>query len=153
MARVKVFIDSDIFVRHLRYPQDKKSQTNQQFISLVREKRIEGFTSIYNLLEICGILSFNLSKGALYALYAGLRDEYQLKILFPRYSGEKIFFSPATVLSLMTKKLSFCDALIASVVEENYKKLNVFVSWNAVHFVDKLSVKVQTPVEIMRQLA
>jgi len=92
MARVKVFIDSDIFVRHLRYPQDKKSQANQQFISLVKEKRIEGFTSIYNLLEICGILSFNLSKEALYALYAGLRDEYQLKILFPRYSGEKNFF-------------------------------------------------------------
>jgi len=67
--------------------------------------------------------------------------------------AKKIFFSPATVLSLMTKKLSFCDALIASVVEENYKKLDVFVSWNAVHFVDKLSVKVQTPVEIMSQLA
>ncbi|GFP22369.1 hypothetical protein HKBW3S06_01597, partial [Candidatus Hakubella thermalkaliphila] len=77
---MKVFIDSDIFIRDLRYPKDQRFRENSAFLEQVYKGKLKGFTSIYNVLEVCGILSFNLSEERLLELYAGFRDKYNLQI-------------------------------------------------------------------------
>jgi len=145
---MKIFIDSDIFICDLRYQRDRKLRENSFFLKQVYSKKIKGFTSIYNLLEICGILSFSLSEESLFGLYAGFRDKYNLQILFPKGNGQSISFMIEDILSLVSMKLSFGDALIISIVEQNRKSLDKFVSWNAEHFQDKLSIGAVTPLNI-----
>jgi hypothetical protein len=148
MERMKVFIDSDIFIRDLRYQRDQKFRENSFLLEQVYKRKLKGFTSIYNLLEICGVLSFNLSEESLFGLYAGFRDRYNLQIIFPKGNGQSVCFLIEDILSLMSKKLSFGDALITSIVEQNSKGLDKFVSWNAEHFKDKLSIEAITPLDI-----
>ena len=57
-----VLIDTNIFVIDLRYKRDNYYKTNRAFLAHIAKKRI-GFTSTINLLELCGILSFNLNAG------------------------------------------------------------------------------------------
>ena len=54
----RVFIDTDIFVRDLRYPNDPLLEINQRFLEKVMSGKIAATTSIFNVLEVCGILSF-----------------------------------------------------------------------------------------------
>jgi hypothetical protein len=150
---MKVFIDTDIFVRNLRYRDDKNIIENDRFLDLVKEKEIIGFTSIYNLLELCGILSFNLSPESLLHLYGGFKKRFRLKqILFGTYSDENLIININTVFAQLLKKMSFGDALIAGCVEYHGDLIEGFVSWNVKHYEGKLNVDVYTPTALLKSL-
>ncbi|MDL1956278.1 MAG: hypothetical protein LWW95_04390 [Candidatus Desulfofervidus auxilii] len=51
-----IFIDSDVFLIDLRYRRDPKFNDNQIFLQNIKNLG-NGVTTIFNLLEICGILS------------------------------------------------------------------------------------------------
>jgi predicted nucleic-acid-binding protein len=55
-----ILIDTNVFVIDLRYKRDTNFRLNQSFLSFVAQNG-SGFTTIVNLLELCGILSFNLN--------------------------------------------------------------------------------------------
>ncbi len=55
--KMNYFIDSDIFIIDFRYKKDKKYSQNLRFLHSFPENEISGFTSIFNLLEVCGVLS------------------------------------------------------------------------------------------------
>ena len=150
---MKVFIDTDIFVRNLRYRDDKNIIENDRFLDLVKEKKIFGFTSIYNLLEVCGILSFNLSSESLLHLYGGFKKRFQLKqILFGTYSDENLIINTNTVFAQLRKKMSFGDALIDGCVEYHGDLLEGFVSWNVKHYEGKLNIDVYSPADLLKNL-
>ena len=150
---MKVFIDTDIFVRNLRYRDDKNTTDNDHFLDLVKEKRIIGFTSIHNLLELCGILSFNLSPESLLHLYGGIKKRFQLKqILFATYSDENLIINTNTVFTQLLKKMSFGDALVAGCVEYHGDILEGFVSWNVKYYEGKLNIDVYTPADLLKSL-
>lgn len=48
-------LDSDIFVLDLRYPNDARQEANRSFLQRSGQRRA---TTIYNVLEVCGIMSF-----------------------------------------------------------------------------------------------
>jgi predicted nucleic acid-binding protein len=143
----KIFIDSDIFVRDLRYPRDINQEANQRFLEKVRSGKIRGATSIFNLLEICGILSFNLTLEALWALYRGFPTHYNVKILYPADAAGNLQYDIARIFEKILKKQDLGDAQIASVAERFSNQLNGFVSWNARHFEGKISLSVKTPAD------
>lgn len=148
-----MFIDTDIFVRNLRYRDDKNIIENDRFLDLVKEKEIIGFTSIYNLLELCGILSFNLSPESLLHLYGGFKKRFRLKqILFGRYYDENLIIDINKVFAQIFKKMSFGDALIAGCVEYHKDLIEGFVSWNVKHYEGKLNVDVYTPEALLKRL-
>ena len=141
----KVFIDSDLFVRDLRYPRDARTETNRKFLEKVKRQKIRGVTSIFNLLEICGILSFNLSSNDLLLLYADFTNQYNIQILFPADSVGLLQYDIPLIFSQIQKKQSLGDAQISYVVERFSKHLSSFVSWNAHHFDRKLPIPVMSP--------
>ena len=72
-----IFVDSDIFVIDLRYQRDEKYKDNKQFLNkVIRENQIT--TSVFNILEVCGILSFNLNEQQLLDLYYHFPRKYNL---------------------------------------------------------------------------
>lgn len=104
-----------------------------------------GRTTIYNLLEVCGILSFNLSPAHLEELFIGFADRFGVQVLFPPGEGTEVCFEPGRILQGMKGKLSFGDALVAELVSVYRRRLDVFVTWNAVHFEGRLPIPVSTP--------
>lgn len=145
--RARVLIDTDIFVVDLRYPRDPRYSENRAFLERVRRGAWVGRTTVYNLMEVCGILSFNLSPSSLQELFIGFAAKYNVTVLFPE-DGEEVCFDPVRILGMMERKLSFGDALIAELAERYRRQLDLFVTWNAAHFVDKLPLKVVTPSQI-----
>lgn len=144
----RLFIDSDIFVRDLRYPRDSRTEENRRFLDKVLSKKIHGCTSIFNLLEVCGILSYNLSPTDLFDLYAGFTQEYPVQILFPADSTGNLQYDIPTIFSQVQRKNSLGDAQIAYVVERFTDHLSGFVTWNVKHFEGKLPIPVKCPNEL-----
>lgn len=145
-----VFVDTNIFVIDLRYQRDKKYRVNQNFLEDIAGSRT-GITSIFNLLELCGILSFNLNERQLLELYYYFPQRYRVEVLpslslemsTPQISLEKIF-------QVISRKLPLGDALIIALLETYLSPISIFVSWDTRHFSGKLSIPVLTPEEYLR---
>jgi predicted nucleic acid-binding protein len=139
------FIDSNVFVIDLRYKRDRNYRLNRIFLDMVGDLKV-GVTGVFNLLEICGILSFNLSERQLVELYEYLPERYKIGIL-PYH--DRSLPLPALhlkdLLALIAKRLSLGDALTLAVAEQESRRIEAFVSWDAQHFVGKTSLLVQTP--------
>ncbi len=146
----RVLVDTDVFVRKLRYPRDRDSEVNSRFLENVKGGRIKGATSIFNVLEVCGILSFNLSSDNLIGLYTGFGDHFGVKIYFPADGDGNLQYDYAGIFKNIQTKQSLGDAQIGYVVERFANLVSGFVSWNAGDFQGKLPVPVMTPEEFLK---
>jgi len=146
-----IFVDSNLFVIDLRYSDDPDYPVNRRALDrLARDGR--GMTSVLNVLEICGILSFNLSVVALHALYVHFAQRYRVTVV-PGGGYDTRLPAPRVrdILTKMEKRMALKDAEIALAAEQQAASLSAFVSWNAKHFAGKLSVPALTPREWLRR--
>ncbi len=146
-----IFIDTDVFVIDLRYRRDEKYNDNKLFLDQAASSGAT--TSYYNILEVCGILSFNLNKEQLFDLYYHFSRRYNLKDIRPLKPQELLpAFSISSLMNVISMKASFGDTLVICAVKDLEERLDYFVSWNAEHFIDKLDLDVLTPAEyLLRQ--
>jgi hypothetical protein len=146
-----IFADSNLFVIDLRYPDDADYRMNRRALDRLNREGT-GMTSILNVLEVCGILSFNLSASALHALYVHFARRYRLTVIPGGGYDTRLPAPPVRdLLAKMEKRMALKDAEIALAVEEQGSNLDAFVSWNAKHFSGKLSVPAVTPREWLRR--
>jgi hypothetical protein len=148
-----IFVDSNLFVIDLRYPDDPKYSVNRRALDrLARQGR--GMTSVLNVLEICGILSFNLSVAALHALYVHFARRYRMTLV-PGGGYDTRLPAPTArdILVTMEKRMALKDAELALVVEQHASSLDGFITWNAKHFAEKLSIPALTPNEWLKRTA
>ena len=145
-----IFVDSNLFVIDLRYPDDANHRLNRRALDRMAAEG-SGLTSVLNVLETCGILSFNLSVAALHSLYAHFAQRYRLTLV-PGGGYDTRLPAPAArdLLARMEKGMALKDAEIALAVEQQAANLTAFVSWNARHFAGKLPVPALTPGEWLR---
>lgn len=110
-------------------------------------KRRRGFavTSIFNVLEVCGIMSFNLASKQLLALYSDFCRHYNIQVLFPANTKGDLQYDIPRVVWQIQKKQSLGDAQISYVIERFSGDLTHFLSWDAKHFQGKLSIPTMTP--------
>jgi len=148
--KVTIFIDTNIFIIDLRYHRDRHFKINRIFLDFVT-KQGKGITSIINLLEVCGILSFNSNHQQILELFYYFPKRYNVDII---PSDEMDSFLPATsvkaVMEMIYEKASFGDALVATIVNGTLGEGAVFVSWDAFHFKHLLSVRALTPAEFLQ---
>jgi len=148
--KVAIFIDTNIFIIDLRYHRERHFKINRLFLDFVT-KQGRGITSIINLLEVCGILSFNLNPQQISELFYYFPKKYNVDII---PSNEIDSFLPETsvkaVMEMIYKKASFGDALVATILDGTIGEGAVFVSWDAFHFKHLLSVKTLTPTEFLQ---
>lgn len=143
-----IFIDTDLFVIEKLFKKDERYIATNSFLnSDLKEK----CTSIFNLFELLGIASFNLSTTDLKKLLKGFSEVYDIKILFPEtsYASPDDFVEQLfdNVFNKIIMKMSFSDALILSVAEEH--SCSKFVTWNIKHFEGRTDIPVKTPEEML----
>lgn len=146
-----IFVDSNVFVIALRYPRDRNARANAAFLARLR-KRADAVTSVVNLLEVCGILSFNLNERQLRALYRHFARRFNVRIVPEDRDGRAVMpATPSEVLTLVTSKMSLGDALIASALLRWAPAAESFVSWDAKHFEGKLAMRIVTPLQFLER--
>ena len=148
-----ILIDTNIFVIDLRYKRDTSFKVNQSFLSFVAQSG-SGFTTIVNLLELCGILSFNLNQDQLLDLWTYFQDRYKIAVLpEPDLRSDFSAIKINRLFGILCKKTSFGDALMISVAEKYLSFVSTMVTWDNEHFKDKFTGKVLTPDEFLAGLA
>lgn len=144
-------IDTSVFIIDLRYKRDKNFATNRAFLDHIAQER-SAATTIFNLLEVCGVLSFNLNQKQLQELFFHFPQHYRVEVL-PHHDFENLLPTLRTMdlFEIISRKVSFGDALIIAAIEKHIPSAMNFVSWNAQHFVDRLSIPSLTPREFLRK--
>ena len=146
-----VVIDSDVLLLAFAFSSDSKQETNQAFLEAVQTA--QPATTIYNVMEVLGQLSFNLSPERLDQWQSWLVDAYQLTIIWMADDDlkmgkesfrEELYERPYE--KMRSVRMPFMDALIISLVERA-PDAECFVTWNAKHFKGKTKLKVLTPEE------
>lgn len=144
-------IDTSVFVIDLRYKRDRNFAVNRDFLDRIAQSR-SGATTLFNLLEVCGVLSFNLNERQLRELFFYFTEHFRVEVL-PHLDFES--FLPALkvgdLFEIISRKLSFGDALIVAAIEKCVPGAARFVSWNAQHFAGRLSIPSLTPKEFLKK--
>lgn len=152
-----VIIDTDVILLAFAFHRDARQPTNTAFLNRVQAD--QPAITIYNLMEVLGQLSFNLSTKRLDTWQSWLIDAYQLVVIWPADPNEpvsalsfrdEIFERPLS--KMRAHRMPFMDALILTLVERT-SGVEQFVTWNARHFQGKTSLEVLTPEEYLAQFA
>lgn len=145
-----VVIDSNVFVIDLRYQNDKNFEVNSRFLKMVHSEG-SGVTSLINLLEVVGILSFNLNERQLVEFYRYFPQKYNIDII-PSLSlySHLPELEIRTLMDIMAKKASLGDALVIASIKSYIPHASYFVTWDKEHFKGKLDAKVLTPAEFLK---
>jgi hypothetical protein len=141
-------LDSDVFLIDCRYQRDIKYPMNRRFLDEVESRGVERATTVFNVLEICGVLTFNLNSNQLRAFYTGFAIRYGVRMLSPelpdRFGDRMIDLLAGRTLGAILRRMAFGDAL-ALLTAESHAEVTTFVTWNASHFVGKTRLLVKTP--------
>lgn len=152
-----VAIDTDVFLIWYAFPRDPRFATAERFLSDVR-----GYApaiTLYNLMELLGNLSFNMSPSRLADWGNWLVRGLEIKIIWPIIAEGRLaedFIREdlhALPLDLMlSQKMAYLDSLILGLTETT-PEVDTFVTWNARHFSGKTSLNVVTPEEFLASMA
>lgn len=142
-----IVIDTNVFIIDIRYKRDEKFNINRQFLDSAG-KSGAGMTTIFNLLEICGILSFNLNRRQLDELFAYFGARYNVKIVPTADPAAPLpFFTANQIFDRISQKTSLGDSLILSTVDQYLPGASLIVSWDKDHLENKIDIPVLTPEE------
>lgn len=147
-----ILIDTNVFVIDRFFPRDLRYEQNRRLVSIFPQMSV-GF-SIFSLLELCGISSFNLSTQELRRWMYSFEETYPVEILHPLATNEEVaeFWLSSFLSSLferIEKRVTLGDAFILQTAEEF--QVETLVTWNPKDFTDRTSLPVLTPVEFLAQ--
>lgn len=147
-----ILLDADVLLVDLRYPGDAKFPTNRSALERIRADRLMAAVTSQALLEIVGILSFNLSPQRVPRLAHQLCLQYQLSVIpdlnsHPTYAGCTV----QQLLDQMTCRMALGDAVQAIQIASYGARAECLLTWNARHFAGKLAIPALTPEEWLTQ--
>ncbi len=146
-----IFVDTDIFVIDRLFREDERHRTNKQFLDRAKEKS----TSVFNLLELCGLASFSLTTTELTALFTNFHKQYNLEILYPKVlkpsPEETIRYNISRIFEKICAKMNYPDAQILLIAEEY--DCSDFITWNKKHFEGRTYIPISAPNEYLAKMA
>ena len=138
-----ILLDSDVLLIDRRYQSDPRFPVNRQAIEHARANAMALGITAQALLEVVGILSFNVAPAAIAALPPLLTSHYGLTVrpdraTHPDYAG-------CTVLELLTQmatQMALGDAVQAVQIARHATGAQCLLTWNARHFQGKIAIPV-----------
>ena len=150
--RALILIDTNVFVIDLRYKQDTHYRTNRKFLDVIGEAG-NGYTTVINLLEVCGILSFNLDDRQTQELWFYFEQRYRVTVLPDTLlNGALPSLRVREVFDWIKKRLSFGDAYIIASALKLLPNLAVMITWDKARFEGKFPGDLFTPAEYLRSI-
>ena len=142
-------VDTNVFVIDLRYPRDRNFGVNRRFLDAIKRER-SGVTTTINLLELCGILSFNLNRRQLSTLWEQFPDRYGVDVLpAPDLGAPVPRMGVGELFALLQRRMSLGDAQFLSTARKHVAFVTTLVTWDRDHFLDRFAGRIATPEEIL----
>ena len=142
-------IDTNVFVIDRRYRRDRNYAANRRFLDAVKRER-SGFTTTINLLELCGILSFNLNEHQLQTVWDGFTRHYGVGVLpVPAADASLPPFPIRDVLGYLRRRMALGDALFLLTANRHLAFAKTLVTWDREHFADRFPGRVATPADLL----
>ena len=139
-----IALDTDIAAIYFIFTWDKRYEVVRNLV----ESDIEKALTIYNVLELCGLMALAQGGSKAVELFKKVHRRGDFRILYWRERSwpQTIFVS--RILGYIKRGLSFGDAVTAWLIEEH--NVNTFITYNRKHFVNKVLAKVMTPEEFLK---
>ena len=147
-----ILLDADVLLVDLRYPSDARFPVNRQTLDRIHADGVAVGITSQALLEIIGILSFNVSPPRVPRLAHQLCIQYGLAV-FPDLQGHPSY-AGCTVQDLiaqMSRQMALGDTVQAVQIQRYAAGADCLLTWNAQHFSGKLVIPVLTPQEWLGQ--
>ncbi len=150
-----VVVDTDVFLIAFAFHNDQRQAVNAEFLERVKEA--SPAITVYNLMELLGQMSFNLSPIRLSDWRMWLLSTFHLKVIAPVdiddplatvHFKSEIMDQPFA--KMRSHRMAFMDALAINLAEQT-PGVTSFVTWNARHFKSKSTLRVLTPTEYLAQ--
>ena len=147
-----ILLDTNVFVIDRFFPRDARLEQNRRLVTIFPRLSV-GF-SIFSLLELCGISSFNLSTQELRRWMYTFEETYSVEILHLQATKEDSaeFWLASFITSLferIEKRVTLGDAFVLQTAEEF--QVETLITWNQREFTDRTTLPVLTPVEFLAQ--
>lgn len=147
-----ILLATNMIVIDRFFRRDDRYSHNSQLISIFPQIEV-GF-SIFSLLELCGISSFNLSTLELRRWMYSLEEIYPVEILHPRTAQEpsaRIWLSSffTSLFETIERRATLGDVFVLQTAEEYSAEL--LLTWNPRDFWSRIPLPVMTPVEFLDQ--
>lgn len=149
-------IDTDVFLVEMAFHNDSRSAVNRKFLERVKESKPA--ITIYNLMELLGQMSFNLSPARLADWRTWLLSTYHVKVIAPVDLDDpkatilfKVEMMEKPFAKMREHRMGYMDALALHLAEQT-PDVTSFVTWNAKHFKNKTTLEVYTPTEYLAQI-
>ncbi len=149
-----VLLDSNLFVIDRFFPCDTHCQTNRAFLDIL--PALDAGVSIFTLMELCGIASFNLTPKDLRLWLHDFPSIYPVQILDPWGVGataRQVWFGQflEELTGKIARKMSFGDAVLLREAEQY--AVTAIVTWNTKDFVRRTAIPVLTPIVYLQRHA
>ena len=139
-------LDSNVFVIDRFFPRDAFHADNKRFIDGL--PRIDSGISLFTLLELAGIASFNLTPRELNSWVFAFGKVYSVSVIDPFGAGNgtaehwiRMFFGD--VADRIIRKMSFGDAVLLREAERYGAE--AIVTWNTKDFSRRSPIPIRTP--------
>lgn len=147
-----VLLDSNLFVIDRFFPRDSNFQTNRTFLDTL--VTLEAGISIFTLMELCGIASYNLTPKDLRLWLYDFPSIYLVQILDPWGVGavaSQAWFSQflEQLTGKIARKMSFGDALLLREAEQY--AVEAIVTWNTKDFTRRTTIPILTPAAYLQR--
>jgi hypothetical protein len=147
-----ILLDSDVLLIDHRYKQDPKFALNRQALQRLQTEGIPRGVTQQVLLEVIGILSFNISPADVAHLPGILSVQYGLTVYpdiqqYPVYADCPVI----ALIAQLSQQMGLGDAVQAVQIARHASYAECLLTWNARHFRGKLVIPVLTPEEWLQQ--
>ncbi len=146
-----VLLDSNLFVIDRFFPNDIHYQSNKTFLQSL--STLQAGLSIFTLLELCGIASFNLTEKELRTWLNDFPSIYPVRILDPWGIGSKtslewfrLFLEELS--GNIARKMTFGDAIVLGEAEQY--AVAAIITWNIKDFSRRTHIPVLTPASYLQ---
>lgn len=138
-----ILLDADILLIDIRYPNDQRFSVNRRVLDELQSRGISVGVTAHVLLEVLGILSFNVSPRRWPKLPRQLCLQYGLAVIpDPQTDPGYADCTFDELLDQMGCQMALGDAVQAVQIKHHVSWATCLLTWNATHFVGKLPIPV-----------
>ncbi len=142
-----IALDTDVLAIYHLFTHDERFQATETFMEATGH--LPRGTTLYNLMELAGILSAAGKAQAAKAIVETYARAADMKILYPTLALQtpELFWVEycAQVMAVMERGLRYGDAKVIWVAESH--DCSTLVTWNTAHYRDRTPLQVMTPAE------
>jgi predicted nucleic acid-binding protein len=145
-----IILDTDVLALYHFFTTDPRHTLTASFMEETRDA--ERGTTLYNLLELAGILSSAGKPDVARKMIETYATASDMTLLYPILStnSPELFFADYTaeLMDYMERGLRYGDAKILWVAESN--EASTLVTWNTRHYSGKTQIGILTPGDYLR---